>query len=203
VSATETLKAAAIASGYSLSDVASATYTINLPVDFTLTSSPTSITIYTGESAKYTVTIAPSNGFELPVSLTCSQLPANTTCTFSPSIIPSDSKSSTLFVQTSAPKKVSSASSLSGPLCGTALAGFLLLLIPRQHNRSRKLWGGMWAIATMCLLGYALSGCAAPESVTGGTPVGEQNIVITATATNGSQTLVRTTTVKVNVKSMF
>jgi N-acetylneuraminic acid mutarotase len=202
VSTTETLKAVAIASGYSLSDVASATYTLNLPVDFTIAASPDSTTIYTGEAAKYAIAITPINGFDLPVSLACSQLPANMTCAFSPSIVPAGSNSAVLIVQTSAPAK-SAASLKYGPLGASALAGVLLLVIPRRQRRSHKLWMRMLVVIALCTFGHAISGCGAPQSLTGGTPVGKQSIVVTATAVNGSQTLIRTSTVAVNVKSLF
>jgi N-acetylneuraminic acid mutarotase len=202
VSRTETLRAVAIASGYSLSDVASATYTLNLPVDFTTAASPDSTTIYTGEAAKYTIAITPINGFDLPVSLACSQLPANMTCAFSPNIVPAGSDSAVLIVQTSAPAK-SAASLKYGPLGASALAGMLLLVIPRRQRRSHKLWMRMLVVIALCTFGHAISGCGAPQSLTGGTPVGKQSIVVTATAANGSQTLIRTSTVTVNVKSLF
>jgi hypothetical protein len=202
VSSTETLKAVAIASGYSLSDVASATYTLNLPVDFTIAVSPESTTIYTGEAAKYAIAITPLNGFDLPVSLTCSQLPANVTCAFSPNIVPAGSDGAVLIVQTSAPAK-STASLKYGPLGASALAGVLLLVIPRRQRRSHKLWMRMLVVIALCTFGLAVSGCGAPQSLTGGTPVGKQSIVVTATAVNGSQTLIRTSTVTVDVKSLF
>jgi hypothetical protein len=202
VSSTETLKAVAIASGYSLSDVASATYTLNLPVDYTIAASPDSTTIYTGEAAKYTIAITPLNGFDLSVSLTCSQLPANVTCAFSPNIVPAGSNGAVLIVQTSAPTK-STASLKYGPLGASALAGMLLLVIPRQQRRSHKLWMRMLVVIALCTFGHAISGCGAPQSLTAGTPVGKQSIVVTATAVNGSQTLIRTSTVAVNVKSLF
>jgi hypothetical protein len=51
---------------------------------FTLSASPTSISMPVGSSANSIVTITPVNGFNAYVSLSCSGLPVASTCTFSP-----------------------------------------------------------------------------------------------------------------------
>jgi hypothetical protein len=70
---------------------------------FALTASPAKRAIYTGEAASYTVTVTPKTGFTLPVGLSCSGTPANTTCTLTPAEISGGSGSSKLVVQTTAP----------------------------------------------------------------------------------------------------
>jgi hypothetical protein len=52
--------------------------------DFTLTASPALDTISAGQSAPYTVTITPSNGFSGVVLLSCAGLPSGASCTWSP-----------------------------------------------------------------------------------------------------------------------
>lgn len=51
---------------------------------FTITATPTSLKIAAGTFASTVVTITPVNGFNAYVSLSCSELPINTTCNFSP-----------------------------------------------------------------------------------------------------------------------
>jgi Beta-propeller repeat/HYDIN/CFA65/VesB-like, Ig-like domain/Abnormal spindle-like microcephaly-assoc'd, ASPM-SPD-2-Hydin len=52
--------------------------------DFSVTASPTLNTISSGQSAAYTVTITPSNGFSGVVLLSCANPPAGATCNWSP-----------------------------------------------------------------------------------------------------------------------
>jgi hypothetical protein len=67
------------------------------PPDFTLTSSPSSLTIGQGAAATYTVAITPMNGFGNQVNLSISGLPAGASATFTPNPA---SNSSTLSVTT-------------------------------------------------------------------------------------------------------
>ena len=68
-----------------------ATKTITLKVspkahpDFTIDISPTSASVSRGDAATYSITINPSEGFDQPVSLSISGLPAGTTYEFTPS----------------------------------------------------------------------------------------------------------------------
>ena len=56
--------------------------------DFTLTpSSSSTATVAPGQVAKYTVAVAPGGGFNQTVTLTCSRVPAQSTCSVSPSSV--------------------------------------------------------------------------------------------------------------------
>jgi hypothetical protein len=173
------------------------------PADFSISASPASQTVYTGEAASYTVTITPGTGFNLPVALSCYQLPANTTCTFSPSSVPGGSTSSTLVVQTRAPMQATSVFVPANKLRVPLLAGLLLLFIPRRLRRLRNGWPTCLLLFALLIAGAFMTGCTAPNPLLGGTPVGAANITITGTATNGSQTLTHATTVTLNVESLF
>src|SRR5208337_402275 len=50
-------------------------------------SSPSSATVTPGQTAKYTVAVAPGGGFNQTVTLTCSGAPAQSTCSVSPSSV--------------------------------------------------------------------------------------------------------------------
>jgi PKD repeat protein len=91
------------------------------PPDFTLSASPANVAVVRGNTAKYTISITPTNGFTGPVSLSVSGLPANSTATFTqnPVDVPS-SLSSTLSVATTSTTKTGGAtltiSGISGSL---------------------------------------------------------------------------------------
>jgi N-acetylneuraminic acid mutarotase len=87
VSSTETLRAIAIANGYSNSVVANATYTFNPPVDFSIAASQTSLTVAAGQSGKINISVTPLNGFNSAVTLSCSGLPSGASCSFSPTTV--------------------------------------------------------------------------------------------------------------------
>ena len=81
VATTETLKAIAMASGYSASGIGSASYTINAAAsDFSVTTAPTAISVTAGQSNTTTVTVTPLNGFSAPVGFSCTGLPSGTSC---------------------------------------------------------------------------------------------------------------------------
>jgi N-acetylneuraminic acid mutarotase len=170
--------------------------------DFAISAAPPSATLYTGQSASFTVTITPGTGFNLPVSLTCPNLPANTICTFSSSTIPAGAVSSNLIVQTSAPAPVTSASGFSSGYRIATLAGLVLLLVPKGLRR-RSLFTSLLLLCSLLAGAAAVTSCGAPGPLSGGTPLGAQSITIAGAATNGSQTLNHSTTVTLNVKSLF
>src|SRR5207249_175210 len=59
-------------SGSGLSHTTSVSLTVNPAPDFSVSASPTSQTVITGNSASYSVTVGSANGFNNPVSLSVS-----------------------------------------------------------------------------------------------------------------------------------
>jgi sugar lactone lactonase YvrE len=174
-----------------------------VPIDFSISASPNSQSVYTGEAASYTVTITPGIGFNWTVALSCTQLPANSSCTFSPATVSGGTWSSKLVVQTTASSSAASAFVISAKLRVTALAGLFLLILPSRLRRSRKGWPMFLVIFATLAAGAAITGCSAPGSLTGSTPVGAQTITVTGIAINGSQKLTHATSVTLNVNSLF
>jgi hypothetical protein len=87
LSATETLKAIAVAVGYSPSPVATSVFTVNImPAGFALSVNPSTLTIpATASYGIVQLTVQPQGGFTGAVALTCSGLPAGAACGFSSS----------------------------------------------------------------------------------------------------------------------
>src|SRR5207245_11130219 len=68
-----------------LSHSTTLSFTVALPPSFTLSASPSSLSITQGASGASTVTVAPQNGFNGNVSLSASGLPSGVTASFTPS----------------------------------------------------------------------------------------------------------------------
>jgi sugar lactone lactonase YvrE len=176
----------------------SAVVEVITPADFSISAAPSGRSVYTGEAASYTVAITPSNGFNLPVSLSCKRLPANTTCAFSPATIAPGSGAARLTVQTSPPAQSARAT---GPWKGfgaTALAGLVFLCFGRARRRMSALLGLL-----VVLVAVASGGCSGPRALVGGTPTGNHAIEISGTAVSGARDWSHATTVTLKVKSLF
>lgn len=87
------------------SDWVAQSVAFKLTPDFSLSAAPGSRTVAASNSATYTITATPQNGFNSAVDLTCSIVPVVTTpptCSFNPTPVPNGSGTSTLTVSTSA-----------------------------------------------------------------------------------------------------
>lgn len=88
------------------------------PSDFSLSVNPASSTINAGQSAIFTLTVAPMAGFNEQVSFNCAGVPADSTCTISPAVLTLDgtnAATATLTVQTTTRASVVSPPSLRMP----------------------------------------------------------------------------------------
>jgi hypothetical protein len=164
--------------------------------DFSLTSSPSSNSIAPGSTASYILTISPLGGsFASAVQLACSGLPAQTSCSLSPSSVTpgTNNVTSTLSIRTTASVAavVPFRPSRTGPMLavwiqlqGIGLFGMILFAPKRPTRKLLPLF--FLVLLTMALI--SMTGCAggtgiAPPSQPGTTP---GTYTITVTGTSGS-----------------
>lgn len=217
--ATTNLSATTSTATSSSSSSTSGSTTATLPLsvefaDFTLAVSPTDASIQAGGTASYTLTLTPANGFDLPVSLACTEAPKGATCSFSSSTVKMDSSSPakvTLTVQTTAQSYVLPPPegwwAPTGPsnapwlvLLSTLLA--FMLVIFRARKEMPSLRSALRSLSVIVLVCLMFGGCGGGGGSTGtstsssnGTPAGTYTLTVSATA----QSLNHKTAVKLKV----
>jgi hypothetical protein len=181
--------------GTSDSQTAFLLLTILFP-DFAILATPPSATVSAGQSASYTLSLTPLNGFNQAVSLSCSRVPTAATCTVLPSSVTLDgSNTSTATVTVT-----TTAASMVGPGQGPSV------MLPPLGNPVKMRWL-VWLLAIITMaswlkaqrrvrLGFAvmmLFVLAWTACSVGGsekppfTPPGNYQLVITAAASGGPQ----------------
>jgi hypothetical protein len=174
--------------------------------DFSISATPASASVYTGEAATFTVTVTPNSGFDQTLALDALGSPSTAITKMSASSLANGTGTFTVTVQTAAPQTTASGivptswpkSPWSLPLATGSLASLLLLTLPARFRR-RNRWLALLAFCAVLII----PGCGAPAPVTGGTAPGTYNIQLSATASNNSLTLSHSVTVQLTVKSLF
>jgi hypothetical protein len=178
----------------------SAAITTVLP-DYTVTIPSGSATVAAGQSANFTITITPQGGFSSAVSLSCSGLPAQSSCGFvPPSLTPSGAVSSALTITTTA-HTLASASPAPGVLA-SALTGFGLLgvvIVGGATRRKRVRQSAAMLLVVMAIVA-SVAGCGGGHTKVpnpnSGTPAGTYTVTVTAASGGTSHTGTITLTVQ-------
>ena len=170
---------------------------------FTLTANPSSLTIAAGQSGKTIITLTAAGGYSGSISLSCSGLPANAACSFSPATLSANGSNtpstSTLTITTDTtalatpPQQPFEPRSSLPMYAGCGLAGGLLLLLGfrRRISAVRRFRSGLilpLLRAVACLA--AVCGCgggskSTSQSSTPVTPAGNATVKVTASAGAG------------------
>jgi len=160
--------------------------------DFAVSVAPTSASVAAGQSASYTLTLAPQFGpFSSAITFNCTNLPPLSQCSVSPaSVTPGASSAiATLTVSTTAPSVVFRLPSVSGdptPLLAAWLAALALVMIIAVNQRGEKRRYATGSLAAALLLLVFLVSCggggAPPPPPRPGTPPGTYTVTVTGTA---------------------
>jgi hypothetical protein len=167
--------------------------------DFTVSNQSGPATISAGQSAQFNLSIGTQYGaYNNPVALTCSSLPALSTCVFSASSVTpgSGTASSTMTIGTT-PRSAAMRSQRPPIFYAAFLARFLAFgLVLLGGKRGRKKLGLLLVGLTLLALQLGCSGASRNGSgSTGGTPAGTYTVQVTGTA--GSVSHSATLTIKV------
>jgi hypothetical protein len=180
--------------------------------DFSMNSSSSSATVTSGQTANYTVTIAPAGGFNQKVALSCTGAPALSTCSVSPgSVVLNGSTAASIMVSVSTggspatvlrpfgiPPVVFSARLFLSVAALLTCAWLYFLLLPRR--RPTWLLRGA-SLALLLLFLTALSSCGGNGgSRGGGTPSGTYTLTVTGAFNSGSSTLTHNATLTLVVQ---
>ena len=162
--------------------------------DFTVNVSPSSVSIpNAGAPARYSVLVTPHPVFSTGVSFGCSNLPAGTTCNFSPStlnLLGSSPSSSTLTISTTArPTTTGSLRQFTHHFYAVWLCVPGLALFGLGANRRRRRILGIALLLFLSLLIVLQPACShsTTQPPAAGTPAGTFPITITANASGDSK----------------
>lgn len=183
-------------SNFAASISAVLTETVNGAPDFSLSISPASQNVSPGQSAAYTLTLTPANGFNQSVSISCSGAPAEASCIPASSPVPMNGTSTSqvqINVTTTGNTfalrwvKVRFPGGEGGPLTLALILCILTLWVGLQRNSQAKHYHFI-LYALVILLAAAVAGCSAGGSSSGGknsgTPPGTYTLTLTGSAGN-------------------
>jgi parallel beta-helix repeat protein len=161
------------------------------PADFALTLAPTNLTLPIGQQGTIAVTLTPTSTFNGTVTLSCSPLPVNISCTFKPQKIQLQNgipEASQLLLGTVPTTAQAGNPHDRKPAFGTIAVCFLpgcfagLLLFVKSRSLNRRLRSLLTLIAIACTLG-GLSGCG--QLIESYYPPANYAITVYGTASSG------------------
>lgn len=159
---------------------------------FSLTASPSSLTLQSGGQGTVTLTVTPTDGFNSTISFACSGLPSGASCTFSPSTItPTTSAAVTTTLTIAAGTNTAASRTQHAPFIPVSTLALGMCVLAWKWRRGARYF------ALLALAGASLaffSGCSS-TSKPSTTPVVS---TVTVTATSGSVQQTSSVTLTVN-----
>ncbi len=157
---------------------------------FTLSSSPSSLTVNSGSQGVVTITVMPQGGFNSTITFSCFGLPSGSTCAFSPSHVTPSGAAITTQLTISVGGQSASQRMPNPFLPVTAMAAAFCLIGWRRRARSPL----MPVLAAVFIGLGAMSACGV-GGTGGGSTTKTSTVTVAATAGNIQQTTIVTLTV--------
>jgi Bacterial Ig-like domain (group 3) len=180
---------------------------VSTAAGFTVAATPTSLSTAVGGFVSSNVTVTPVNGFNAYVTLSCTGLPINTTCTFSPISVQAACTTtatgaqtctpgtSVLQIQTQTPSPNPTASNNDAGMQRYAIVLPVLFGFAGLAARKRRAWRNL-ALAMLAFAGVmGMTACSQRyrylnhgPPANPGTPIGSYTVTIQASSSTGSET---------------
>jgi hypothetical protein len=175
---------------------------------FTVAASPTSLSTPVGGFVSSNITVTPVNGFNSIVSLSCTGLPVNATCSFNPTSVTATC-TTTAGVQTCVPVTSVMQIQTLAPNPSLSTAAFIfpaLLGLAGLGARNRRGWRNL-ALAMVAVAGVmGMTACNARYNYLNhgppgnpGTPLGTYTVTVEAESSTGSETVTPPTQPKITL----
>jgi hypothetical protein len=167
--------------------------------DFSIGSSPASLSVTPGQTVKAQLTITANAGLSGSVTFACSGLPAESTCSFAPASLtasPGQASTTTLSIGTTAASSaLRTLARVTRARTMTALA--VLLIVPFCSGRRRQwqrfsLLIGVLTLSTVSIVGCGGTGSSSMRSTETGSPAGSYTVTVTATSATGGIAITHT-----------
>ena len=183
---------------------------------YTVSANPTTLTIAAGGKGNTTLTLAPTNGYNGTVSLSCLNLPANATCAFANNQLTLSGKNQSVstgltvnttmqtgnYMPSQAPQSPFSPALFALVFwCPGGLTGLAVLARRRKLVKTQRLWHLCLLLAGAWVFAVGLSGCGMHGYVANVTP-GTSQVTVVATGTSGSVVTTQTVTLTINMTTV-
>jgi hypothetical protein len=165
--------------------------------DFALQPNLTSATVNPGSTAKFTITLTPSYGYNGTVSFNCGKLPATVTCSFQPSTLTANG-TTTLTISTvgptaalDMPERLNSKPGVPMLLASLNGLGLFGMVLAGAKKRNRRYMAVVLGIMILVMM-FTMVGCGGSSGSTStgptnpsnpGTPAGSYPVTVTGTGT--------------------
>jgi hypothetical protein len=165
--------------------------------DYIFQALPATLTIQDGQAGSATLNIIPLGGFSQPVQVSCGTLPANVSCTFSPTTAtPDGTHPSTIVLTIKTGSSVAGNVGYDGSWAASSTIGLAGMLLPFGWRKRRRI-KTMVVVFGLMFVGLYVGGCSSGGSRQSGGGAG--SFKVNVAATTGAGATARSVSITVNI----